>query len=319
MGVAIGDAMGMSVEGMTPHAIRLLDEGGITRFRERLGPDFIPTKGLKAGETTDDWQLTQAVARSLIRTNGRFDVRDCAAEHVRELDTRHMGWGNTTTTAITDIKNGKRDPLIDPLPFPEPGTGTGNGVMMKIAPLAIVHACRRSSPEELWQDCRTLGMMTHPDIRASITAFAVAYGMQKMLMGGSAPDVSLLREIRGLVAGLDDQERVDTDRVSEQIDKIEPVLPDATSLRLIKGFMRFHAMYTVTITLGTFMRHPADFREGILEIVNQGGDSDSNAAILGALIGSVVGLEGIPPEWMTFNPDFSSAIELADTLLEVSL
>lgn len=318
MGVAVGDAMGMSVEGMPPQAIRRATDGsGVVGFLPRIGPDIIPTQGLAAGETTDDWQLTRAVARSLIRTKGEFDLRDCAEEHVRELGTHHIGWGNTTTQAIRDIRDGVRDPLNDPLPPTEPNTGCGNGVMMKVAPLAIVHACRRSPLHMLWRDVRRLGMLTHQDIRASITAYAVAYGMWRCLLDGTVPaGTALLEDIRERVVMIDDAEGLSEERVSERIDLIGPALHDSMTLRLIKGYMRFHAMYTVTITLGTFMRHPNDFRAGVLEIVNQGGDADSNASILGALIGSVVGIEGIPHEWQAFNPQFDHAIALADELIE---
>ena len=63
------------------------------------------------------------------------------------------------------------------------------------------------------------------------------------------------------------------------------------------------------------MRHSNDFEKGILEIVNAGGDSDSNAAIVGAMIGATVGLSGIPKRWREFRPSFQESIALADQLL----
>ena len=316
-GVPIGDAMGMSVEAMKPKEVAALNGGsGVTSFLPRLGPAIIPTAGFKAGETTDDWQLTRAVSRSLIRSGGRLDIADCADEHVRELGT--IGWGHTTTAAIENIRDGIRDPLTDPLPPAKENQGSGNGVMMKIAPIAILHACRNSLSEELWRDCRVLGMLTHQDIRASITAFAVAYVMQRCMIEGPSLDPAiLLRDLRERIARIDDLEGLVTDRVSDRIAMVEPVLGDAVSLRMIPGFMRFHCMYTVTITLGTFLRHPDDFRAGVLEVVNQGGDADTNACIVGAMIGAAVGIDGIPNEWLSFNPDFADAARLADRLVEV--
>jgi len=40
------------------------------------------------------------------------------------------------------------------------------------------------------------------------------------------------------------------------------------------------------------------FREAITKIVQQGGDSDTNAAIAGSLLGCHLGYTGIPPEWI---------------------
>ena len=40
--------------------------------------------------------------------------------------------------------------------------------------------------------------------------------------------------------------------------------------------------------------HAGSFKEGILSIVNAGGDADTNAAVAGALLGAKYGYEGIP-------------------------
>ena len=38
--------------------------------------------------------------------------------------------------------------------------------------------------------------------------------------------------------------------------------------------------------------------EGIVDTINGGGDTDTNAAICGALLGSVYGLDKMPFEWV---------------------
>jgi ADP-ribosylglycohydrolase len=43
--------------------------------------------------------------------------------------------------------------------------------------------------------------------------------------------------------------------------------------------------------------HRATYRDAVLDAANRGGDADTNAAIVGALVGSRVGIEGIPAEW----------------------
>jgi ADP-ribosylglycohydrolase len=40
-----------------------------------------------------------------------------------------------------------------------------------------------------------------------------------------------------------------------------------------------------------------DFESGVMDTILQGGDTDTNAAICGALLGAVEGLEAIPPRW----------------------
>jgi ADP-ribosyl-[dinitrogen reductase] hydrolase len=48
----------------------------------------------------------------------------------------------------------------------------------------------------------------------------------------------------------------------------------------------------------SWLRHQHDYRGGILEIVRCGGDTDTTAAILGAIIGASVGKGGIPSDWL---------------------
>ena len=44
------------------------------------------------------------------------------------------------------------------------------------------------------------------------------------------------------------------------------------------------------------LKHGSTFIEGLLPIVNEGGDADTNGAVAGSLLGARFGLSGIPPE-----------------------
>lgn len=324
MGAAIGDAMGMPVEGLTPKELK---ERGlvVSGFLPPSGREIFGTFGLEAGGTTDDWQLTKAVARSLIRTKGKFDISDCAQEHVDELARATIGWGTTTCRAIEDIRDKKREFLLDPLPPAEPGSGSGNGVMMKIAPIAIVNALgidhRDAWSEAFTGNCEMLGKLTHPDPRAWITAYMIALFIKESIeynVVWSVRGKELLDTAAAHAKWHEREQRPIDGLVSERLGLIAPAVHDPVDLRNIKGFKRFHCMYTLTITLGTFLRHTNNFRAGVLEVVNHGGDADSNASIVGALIGANVGLEGIPQEWRDFRPEFAEAIELADQLCDLA-
>jgi hypothetical protein len=43
--------------------------------------------------------------------------------------------------------------------------------------------------------------------------------------------------------------------------------------------------------------YASDFEEALVDTVGRGGDTDTNAAICGALLGAVYGLEAIPEPW----------------------
>ena len=90
-------------------------------------------------------------------------------------------------------------------------------------------------------------------------------------------------------------------------------MDSADTLRKTAG-CGFTALDSVAFSIGTFLRHPCDFRTGVLEAVNAGGDSDTHASIVGALIGLNCGLSAIPKEWRDFSPLFQEAIEIGTKL-----
>ena len=315
MGVAIGDALGMPVETMSHEKIMAETQGiGVTDFIDPINRrEWV--KELKAGDTTDDWQLTRAVANSLIRCHGQLDITDCANEHVFELNRSLFGWGKGTQSAIEAIKLGERVVGRDPLPAIEPNKGCGNGVVMKVAPLPISKFTVGKKGSDIWQDVKALGSMTHHDIRASISAYAVAAGLQ-MVFEQQLTNVGrhyFLEIIIRAVETVEKAEGVTTQLVSERLNMLSGAIGNAEALRKAVG-CGFHAIDTAAFTIGTFMRHPTDFRSGVLEAVNAGGDTDTNASVVGGLIGANVGIEMIPEEWKSFNPAFNEALDLGQRL-----
>lgn len=312
-GVAIGDALGMPVETMTHEQIMCATGGyGVLHFMNPLSKREWLT-GLNAGDTTDDWQLTQAVAQSLIRNHGVLNLYDCANEHIKALEESAFGWGKTTQTAIEDIRDGKRRVNENLMP-PKKGKGCGNGVIMKIAPIAIT---AYKHEEKLWEYVKALGMLTHPDIRASISALAVALFINESLNAGfqnASGGLTFLVQVIELIERIERLEGVTDNLVSDKLELIITNYQDASRLRSSVG-CGFYANETAGFTIGTFLRHPTEFRCGVLEAVNAGGDTDTNASIVGALIGANCGVEAIPLCWRNFSPKFENVLTLSHQLL----
>ncbi len=317
LGVAIGDAMGMPVETMKHEEILAQTGGeGIIDFTDPIvRKDWIV--GQKAGNTTDDWQLTRAVGNSLVRTGKTFNQRDCAQEHVRELAQSRFGWGGTTQTAIEAIRDGIRVIGRDALPPAPQGKGCGNGIVMKVAPLAICNALLGGTTADLWRDVRSLGEITHPDIRASIAAYAVAFILRDIMTADDIFDrgdgMVALSLALDHVRDIEEGEEVSDHLVSAWLERVFAGYESAESLRKSVG-SGFSASETAAFALGTFLRYPNDFRTGVLEAVNAGGDTDTNASVVGALIGANCGTWVIPEAWRAFNPSFAEAIDLAERI-----
>lgn len=334
-GVAIGDALGMPWETFTHQKIRYLTgQLGVTGLQDlpaKLKREYRDARELDLGETTDDWQLTQVVADSLIRCQG-FSLYDQALAHVAALERSTLGWGNTTRREVRNMKSwfdsrGKEGRRPDLSPKSEEGRGNGNGVIMKVAPLACAAALLKQSAglnqgvELLIQWVLALGRLTH-DHDASVAALLVADLIRQNLMYTplSSKPHGLKRSIEAMKMAyliISANPSVAPSSLNEKgtsscflkEDKCLDQQTDPAS----------QALPTAAFTISTFLRHPTDFRGAVLEAINAGGDTDTNAAIVGALVGANVGLNGIPTEWLELVPNAKTAICVADQLVRVFL
>src|SRR5207237_1108787 len=71
----------------------------------------------------------------------------------------------------------------------------------------------------------------------------------------------------------------------------------AESLGLGNGVSGY-TYHTVPVALHAWFCKPQDYRAAVLDVVRCGGDTDTTAAILGAIIGAGVGKRGIPNDWL---------------------
>jgi ADP-ribosyl-[dinitrogen reductase] hydrolase len=336
VGVAVGDALGMPVETMTREEILQATDGkGVCGLIKPVQQRIRGTMDLKPGTTTDDTQLTFAVAQSLIQCR-TFNIIDQANELIIELDHSDFGWGRSTKKSAQAVKEyldscgiglsadkmPGRHPEIPAPPPAKPGDGCGNGVAMKVAPLAVFRALTGGLPEPFLSDVMALGLMTHGDPRASFTAAAlgaavaaVADRTRPLDKDSAMPLIrkAVTRTLKILEFRYQFFRDMPDDRVSKRFEALWESLDSERSLRLRIGNGCF-ALESVPFSIGVFLRHPADFQKGVLEAVNAGGDTDSTASMVGALIGANVGLSGIPIDWQAAVPSTTKAMELADLL-----
>ncbi len=330
-GVALGDALGMPVEMMTREQILQATGGqGVEGFLSPIQTRISGTRNLPAGSTTDDTQLTLAVARSLLRC-GEYNAVDQAIELVTEFCQTRFGWGRATQESAQELQQylmgpprnrAGRDPETPAPPPAKPGAGCGNGVAMKVAPLAVFHALRDGLPEPFLTDVMALGLMTHGDPRASFAAAVVGVLLGQLILRPAPGDgTEFVREAEATVEDVLDilEFRFQffrnnaSDKLSARFAKVWSALGDADALRASVGTGCF-ALESVPFAVGVFLRHPTDFRAAALEAVNAGGDTDSTASIAGALVGANVGLAGIPPEWLQAVPSVGRVLAVADRL-----
>ncbi len=318
LGIAIGDALGMPVETMTARQILDATQGsGISGYVDPIQHRIKDSEHLKRGSTTDDTQLSLAVARSLMSRNG-FSVESQAYHHVLEMARGDFGWGRSTRNAITELalwfESGGavgRKPLSEvEMPPNQPARiGTGNGVAMKIVPLALWHFANPPSSENrenFLDDALDLGLMTHGDPRASFAAVAVGAVIAECLNW----DTSEINErlpafvktvktgvLNSVIAAEKENRdfRPNKDTLSRRLAMAFKLLHDPERLLKEVGNGCF-ALESVPFAIATFLRHPTDFRAAVLEAVNAGGDADTTASMVGAMSGALLGQESIPED-----------------------
>ena len=59
---------------------------------------------------------------------------------------------------------------------------------------------------------------------------------------------------------------------------------------------------------------PLNFEDALIAVVNAGGDTDTNGALAGALLGARYGASAIPPRWTSHVAQRERLIDLAERL-----
>jgi ADP-ribosylglycohydrolase len=169
----------------------------------------------------------------------------------------------------------------------------GNGPAMRSAILGAAVADR----ERLRALVRASTRITHTDPKAEYGALAVALAARLVT---EQPEVT--------VAGYVEQLRVFlpaeagaflgwVDRVAASVTAGEATAAFAASQGMSRGVSGY-VYHSVPVALHAWLSHPRDYSAAVQGVILAGGDSDSTAAITGGIVGTAVGLDGIPAEWV---------------------
>jgi len=259
LGQIAGDSLGSLVEFQKAAAIA-------ARYPD--GPRELADGGTWrtiAGQPTDDSEMALALARSILAAGG---YRKAAAFEAYQ-DWRRTGpfdIGSTTRSAL------------DGAPPPE---SQANGSLMRAIPLAIVGHAR--TPHQAAQMARKDSSLTHPHpvCGDAVAAFVIA-GAHAIRTGEGARAAYQA----ALVWARQDAGAEVVARL-EAAPGAAPVC-DGESMGwvLIALQNAFHELLNAK-----------SLEEGVIRTVRRGGDTDTNAAIAGALLGAVHGRAGVPDQW----------------------
>lgn len=293
IGVAVGNALGIPVEGMSRQTLRARFPDGLREVdpRERHRP------------WDDDLAQTVLLAEAMLERGG-LDLEDLAARLLRWARENGRGMGHLTRRVIRELsagnpvhaaarhvwEQGDRQPA-------------GNGAVMRCAPVAL--GWRRSGAR-LVEEARKSALVTHYDPRCVWSTIAMS-GAIALSLGGSALDLEQLASLIGRAGA--------SEEVAAAIRAVRGAPLEALALD-----RREDMGYTLkAMQVGLWaLQQGDDFEAVLVEVVNAGGDTDSNGAVAGAAMGSLAGFTGIPRRWVANIREADRLLALADRLFEAS-
>ncbi len=292
LGLAVGDALGNTTEGMVPD-LRNQHFGEIR--------DYLPNRyanGKRVGTPSDDTQLAFWTLEQLISDDGLVPER-LATRFCRDPI---LGIGGTVRGFISNQKNGKG--------WVESGPeSAGNGALMRIAPIIYPHL--RFGGHGLWADTALSAMITHNDTASISACIAFVYMFWQLLKMDPAPAAQWWVEAycaitKDLEIGTiyRPRSRTFTDFAGPLWAFVErEVLSTYRSGTTIKSacnrwYSGAYLLETVPAVLLILMKHGDDPEEAIVRAVNDTKDNDTIAAIVGAAMGALHGKSGIPIRWI---------------------
>ncbi|NIH79226.1 ADP-ribosylglycohydrolase family protein [Amycolatopsis viridis] len=295
-GLAIGDALGMPTEGKSPAEIEPVT-------------GFAAARGLPAGAVTDDTQQSVIVARLLIDGGGRIDPhRFAGALLAWERDLRGRGvhglLGPSTRAALNAVAAGE--------PLERAGRyGATNGAAMRITPVGIATP---PDLELLVERVVEASWVTHHTGVALAGAAAVAAAVSAGIDGAALPDAidvaiaaaELAAQRGNWVAAADVAARI---RWARDLDPARIATVIGTSVATQESVPAAFAV----------LAHADDPWHACCTAASLGGDTDTIAAMAGAIAGACTGAGAFPEDAVRTVTEVNDLPlpELADGLLEL--
>lgn len=290
-GVAIGDALG------APHEFRrsipLEMYTGHLIYEPQMFSRFQGERKGVVGQVTDDTEMTIALANNLAN-NGEYIREKVILSYENWANSKPMGMGKNTRRLLEGVKtvSGYEKRYTKAL-GKDLMDIQSNGSLMRASPLAIL-----VQPENTltFNPVSTDSNITNPNPVNEEASHIYIYALNRALAGFSATDI-----FDELGEGMDEYVSV----IRQVFVEIFHGIPrDVTAIG--KGWV-VHGLYAGLLALHLYDNYSQTeditqpFSETINQIILMGGDTDTNAAIAGAMIGAYVGYNAMMEEETTRN------------------
>ena len=258
LGLALGDALGATVEFLTPREISY--QYGV--HREIRGGGWL---GIKPGQVTDDTTMSLALGNAILADGGSVQPMSCARAFDAWMRSKPVDIGNTVRRNLLLYRR-----TGNPVALPSEHDA-GNGAAMRVLPVAL--ATQALAESQVRVAVRAQAHVTHHNPVSDAACEFIALSVQDFIRGEPLRSVYRGR-IRPLIADH----------------------PEFSFRRRRRENPSGWIVETMQVVLQSLLE-TGDFESCLVEVTNRGGDADTTGAIAGMLAGALYGLDAIPARW----------------------
>lgn len=261
LGQLAGDSLGSLVEFKSPREIRRKYPNGVRELEDG------GTWGTIAGQPTDDSEMALMLARVLINRK-RYDAEEARNAYVFWLNSSPFDCGSTVSSGLRGRPNRESQ---------------ANGALMRISPLGIF-GCKHDL-DRVSRCAMADAELTHPH-----PVCLQANALFAMAVANAVGTGKRAQELYQLIKVWAQEMFVDS--------VLAKAIRDASESPPVDYL---HQQGWVMIAFQNALwqlLHAASLEDGVVDTVMRGGDTDTNAAIAGALLGAVYGRNAIPAQWV---------------------
>jgi ADP-ribosylglycohydrolase len=329
LGLATGDALGATLEFSDPENVPDFPELMTGPLKEIIGEG---PHGLVPGQTTDDTQMAVVLAQTLMQC--KIMMPDKLFENYQAWLRISLDSGRLTRQSLlgagrtTGRKLPKSSQAVEAWEKSN-RQSAGNGSLMRCAPLAVWWC---SDMKNVWQSSLMDSEITHVDPRCQLACAAFNCAVAHALVTANATPESMTQAAE---KGLNDatvymwqhrplwQDEINAAHKMLHNDLVmarekDPQLYDVNAAlgvgnvtdltkEELAELNELDGLSIIGATMGYvrvafrlafwYLHHVASFEAALIDCVNRGGDSDTNGAIAGALLGSLYGMNAVPQRW----------------------
>jgi ADP-ribosyl-[dinitrogen reductase] hydrolase len=261
LGQLAGDSLGGLVEFKTLSEIHRRYPNGVRELADGGTWDTI------AGQPTDDSEMALMLARMLVEER-RYDAEEARKAYVFWLNSQPFDCGTTVSVGLRGQPN---------------SDSQANGALMRISPLGIF--CWSRDLESTSRFAKQDAALTHPHPVCLQANALFAMSIAQLISGSKSPKETY-EDIKVWATEL---------KVEKALMKAILDAPDSVPADYV------HQQGWVIIAfqnaLWQLLNAPS-LEEGVVDTVMRGGDTDTNAAVAGALLGAVYGRHAVPKQWV---------------------